>query len=242
MAVERLVKLVVRYQERLNRDSLTDILRDLIKAIGYESELRRLYPNPDEHQSRLDAVGEVVNAMASYESKARKPTLLGFLDEVVLGDRDFSDDKDKQLQRDAVVLMTMHSAKGLEFPHVYLVGMEEGILPHHRSLDDDRNVDEERRLCYVGVTRAQERLTLSFPLVRMKWGQPRETVPSRFLYELSGQADNPHEIAQRQKAIRERSRQSRKKVSGRAANASSTRKSAGSKKQSKRSTKRRRPS
>jgi DNA helicase-2/ATP-dependent DNA helicase PcrA len=242
MAVERLVKLVARYQERLNRDSLTDMLRDLIKAIGYENELRRLYPNPDEHQSRLDAVGEVVNAMASYETKARKPTLLGFLDEVMLGDRDFSDDKDKQLQRDAVVLMTMHSAKGLEFPHVYLVGMEEGILPHHRSLDDDRNVDEERRLCYVGVTRAQERLTLSLPLVRMKWGQPRDTVPSRFLYELTGQADNPQEIARRQQAIRDRSRQSRKKVSGRVANVSSTRKSAGSKKQSKRSTKRRRPS
>ncbi len=224
MAVERLVKLLVRYRQRLEHESLTDVLRDLIQAIGYEGELRRLYPNPDEHQSRLDAVGEVVNAMATYESKAKKPTLMGFLDEVVLGDRDFSDDKEKQLQRDAVVLMTMHSAKGLEFPHVYLVGMEEGILPHHRSLNDDRSVDEERRLCYVGVTRAQERLTLSLPLVRMKWGKPRDTVPSRFLYELTGQADNPQEIAQRQQAIRDRSQQNRKKPARRASNVPSGRK------------------
>jgi DNA helicase-2/ATP-dependent DNA helicase PcrA len=86
-------------------------------------------------------------------------------------------------------LLTLHSAKGLEFPHVYLVGMEEGLLPHHRSLGDASHVEEERRLCYVGVTRAQERLTLSLSLTRMKWGKPRDTIPSRFLFEITGQAD-----------------------------------------------------
>jgi len=89
-----------------------------------------------------------------------------------------------------VTLMTLHSAKGLEFPHVYMVGLEEGILPHHRSLKaDSDDVEEERRLCYVGVTRAQERLTLSLSLTRMKWGKPRDTIPSRFLYEIMGQAE-----------------------------------------------------
>ena len=72
-----------------------------------------------------------------------------------------------------------------------MVGMEEGMLPHHRSLSDgEAAIEEERRLCYVGLTRAQDRLTLSFPLTRMKWGRPRDTIPSRFLYELTGQADN----------------------------------------------------
>jgi DNA helicase-2/ATP-dependent DNA helicase PcrA len=99
------------------------------------------------------------------------------------------DDKEKQLARNAVALMTLHSAKGLEFPHVYMVGLEEGILPHHRSLKESDSVEEERRLCYVGITRAQERLTLSLSLTRMKWGKPRDTIPSRFLYEIMGQAD-----------------------------------------------------
>ena len=88
--------------------------------------------------------------------------------------------------------MTMHSAKGLEFPEVYIVGLEEGILPHHRSLEDESSIAEERRLCYVGVTRAMELLTLSMSLSRKKWGKDRDTIPSRFLYEITDQADHPN--------------------------------------------------
>jgi DNA helicase-2/ATP-dependent DNA helicase PcrA len=87
--------------------------------------------------------------------------------------------------------MTFHAAKGLEFPYVYLIGLEEGILPHRRSVDTADGVDEERRLCYVGVTRAQETLTLSCALARRKWGKPQVSHPSRFLYEMLGQADHP---------------------------------------------------
>jgi DNA helicase-2/ATP-dependent DNA helicase PcrA len=80
----------------------------------------------------------------------------------------------------------------LEFPHVYIVGLEEGVLPHHRTLkaESGDDIEEERRLAYVGVTRAQEYLTLSLPLTRMKWGKARETQPSRFLFEMTGQAEN----------------------------------------------------
>jgi DNA helicase-2/ATP-dependent DNA helicase PcrA len=197
-------RLIEEYRQRANKQSLSALTRDLIAKIDYEGELRRSYQDPSEHQARWDAVQEVVNAVAGYEAKVPRPTLAGFLDDVALGGRESDDEKEKQLQRNAIVLMTLHSAKGLEFPHVYLVGLEEGILPHHRSVAADGDaIDEERRLCYVGVTRAQERLTLSFPLMRMKWGRPRETIPSRFLYELTGQADKPRAVARRQRARRE---------------------------------------
>jgi DNA helicase-2/ATP-dependent DNA helicase PcrA len=212
--VARFVDLIQQFRKR-RRGPLSKLARDLISAIDYEGELARLYHDTDERQTRLDAVQEVVNALASYETKTRKPTLLGFLDEVALGDRDFDNEKEKQLARNAIALMTVHSAKGLEFPHVYMVGMEEGILPHRRSLKmGDGAVEEERRLCYVGVTRAEDRLTLSFPLTRMKWGKPRETIPSRFLYELTGRADNPRDIAGMQKAGRE-GRRKRRQATGR---------------------------
>src|SRR5690606_25641727 len=119
-----------------------------------------------------------------------------FLDDIALGGRESTDDKENQLQNNAIALMTLHSAKGLEFPYVYMVGMEEGILPHKRSVEVEGDaIDEERRLCYVGVTRAQEQLTLSFALTRRKWGKPRDTIPSRFLYEMTGQAENIKSLA-----------------------------------------------
>ncbi len=92
--------------------------------------------------------------------------------------------KEEKLTGDAVVLMSLHSSKGLEFPHVFLVGMEEGFLPHKKSVDETFDIDEERRLCYVGITRARRRLTLLGASRRRKYGRQELRIPSRFLEEI----------------------------------------------------------
>ena len=192
LGLDQLARIVedVAYQD--TDGSLVDLARNMVEATQYRSELERIYSDPNEFQARWNTVEQIVNSVAEYEEQAAKPRLSDFLDKLLLGEQDASDEKEKQLKKNAIALMTMHSAKGLEFPEVYMVGLEEGILPHHRSLEDDRSVDEERRLAYVGVTRAEERLTLSMCLTRMKWGKARDTLPSRFLYEISGQAEHPN--------------------------------------------------
>ncbi|MDA7977996.1 MAG: UvrD-helicase domain-containing protein [Pirellulales bacterium] len=180
--------LIDRYYKRQHQPKVAHLIRSLLAETNYQRELERLYSDPNERASRWNSVEEVVNAASSYEQHAAKPRLADFLREVALDDRPAGNEKEKELARNSVVLLTLHGAKGLEFPHVYLVGMEEGILPHQKSIDLD-DVEEERRLCYVGITRAQQRLTMSFPLARTKWGKPRPTIPSRFLFEMTGQAD-----------------------------------------------------
>jgi DNA helicase-2/ATP-dependent DNA helicase PcrA len=194
-AVTRFLRLMDSLRDRQQKLSIANLVTAVIDDTDYERELERLYPEAADCQSRLASLEEIVNAAASYEKSRRAkqaPSLEGFLDDIMLSERDDNEERESQLSRNAVALMTLHSAKGLEFPRVYLVGMEEGILPHKRSLEMSGDaIDEERRLCYVGVTRAQQHLTLSFALTRRKWGKPRESKPSRFLFEMTGQADNP---------------------------------------------------
>lgn len=192
--IAELVDMVQVFGGRAATQSPPQLIRQLIEVVGYRQELERLYPDGNELQARWNAVEEVVNAAASHAQRKKDATLATFLEDVALGGRDDQREDDKQLNRNAVMLMTLHSAKGLEFPHVYLVGMEEGLLPHHRSVAaDNAAIEEERRLCYVGMTRAQDALTMTLALNRNKWGKPRPTIPSRFLYELLGKADNPQE-------------------------------------------------
>jgi DNA helicase-2/ATP-dependent DNA helicase PcrA len=192
-SVQRFVQLIEKFRAELSKHSIAQLVAHVINETAYRDMLAKLYPDPQERESRYNSLEEIINAAASYESRRSKKSvcLSGFLDDVMLNEQDDSDDKESQLERNAVALMTLHSAKGLEFPRVYLVGMEEGILPHKRSIEvEGPAIDEERRLCYVGVTRAREHLTLSFALTRRKWGKPRPTAPSRFLYEMTGQAEN----------------------------------------------------
>ena len=186
----------VEQHKKKSPGALVDLARELIDRVDYRSEINRQYDTDEDRESRWQAVEEVVNALGQYEEKARRPSLKGFLDEITLAGREMESDKDDKFAG-AIVLMTMHAAKGLEFPNVYMVGMEEGLLPHHRSVAvEGKAIEEERRLCYVGVTRAQDLLTLSMALTRMKWGKPRDTDPSRFLFEITGQADKPQDVPQ----------------------------------------------
>lgn len=195
-AVDAFRGLIGQYRKLAKDLAPADLIRRLIAEVAYQDELARLYPNADDQQARWAAVEELVNAAAGYRQRASGPTLAGFLQEIALSGTEEEKDKESLLDRNAVALMTLHSAKGLEFTEVYLVGMEEGLLPHRHSISAAGSaVDEERRLCYVGVTRARRRLTLSLSLSRRKWGKARATEPSRFLYELTGQADNPNYLA-----------------------------------------------
>jgi superfamily I DNA/RNA helicase len=171
---------------------LAGTAKELFAAIGLEAELRREPDSREKVERRIENVEEVVNAIAAYEAREGKPSLTGFLEKVALLDRDEpgSDSKEKKLARDAVVLMSLHSSKGLEFPHVFLPGFEEGFLPHKKSVSETFDVDEERRLCYVGITRARQKLTILYAAARMKYGRPDTREVSRFLAEI------PEEVRQ----------------------------------------------
>jgi DNA helicase-2/ATP-dependent DNA helicase PcrA len=185
-ACQKFTDLVKGFRAAANHLGPLELTEKIIRDIGYQGEVERYSETTEEREARWDTVQEFVNAVALYQKTASEPTLHGFIEEIVLGESESDRDKEQQLKRNCVVLMTLHAAKGLEYPHVYMVGLEEGILPHHRSLKESDDVSEERRLAYVGVTRGEETLTLSMSLTRLKWGRTYESVPSRFLFEMIG--------------------------------------------------------
>jgi DNA helicase-2/ATP-dependent DNA helicase PcrA len=176
------------------------VLRALLDAAGYRRHLEKEYEDePNEAEARWACVEEVAAALDEHErgrpgQRDLAAVVRGFLDDFVLQVEDTERFKDDKPKGNVLRLMTLHAAKGLEFDCVWMVGMEEGLLPHHRSLNDGlQAIDEERRLCYVGVTRAKRRLMLSLCLTRTKWGKSKPSRPSRFLYELTGQAEKFNE-------------------------------------------------
>jgi DNA helicase-2/ATP-dependent DNA helicase PcrA len=193
--IHEFARMIDEYRGKLGQQPLSEMMKELLERVDYKSELTRAYKTPADVEARWNSVEELINAAALYTERAENPSLLGFLEEATLADRDDRDDDDKK-ERRALTLMTLHSAKGLEFPHVYLVGMEEGLLPHKRSILDGNGVEEERRLAYVGVTRAQDTLVLSFCRERMKWGKPRPSIPSRFLMEMRGETERAKRAAE----------------------------------------------
>lgn len=192
-ALESFVALIEQHKRWFRGGSgLAATAKELFAAIGLEDELRRDPDSREKIERRIENVREVVNALASYEERESKPSLSGFLERVALLDRDepATNSKEKKLAQDAVVLMSLHSSKGLEFPHVFLPGFEEGFLPHKKSVSEGVDVDEERRLCYVGITRAREKLTILHADKRKKYGKDEPRESSRFLAEI------PEEVRQ----------------------------------------------
>ena len=162
----------------LETETLPDFYDQLIRMTGYEDML--LAKGNEESLARLDSIRELKSSIVNYVEQADEPTLAGFLEEVSL----FTDIEQYDPDANAVVMMTMHAAKGLEFPHVMLVGFEEGLFPGAASMSDRDELEEERRLCYVAITRAMRTLSISYAQRRMLYGRTSYNRPSCFLAEL----------------------------------------------------------
>ena len=158
--------------------SLPDFYDELLIRSGYVDMLNA--KDTEENKTRLENVRELKSSIHSYIENAEVPTLAGFLEEISL----YTDLEQYNDRDDAVVMMTMHSAKGLEFPHVFLVGFEDGLFPGMRAIGDAEEMEEERRLCYVAITRAKQTLTISHAKQRMLYGRTSAALPSRFLKEI----------------------------------------------------------
>ena len=180
--INEFVNFIRVQRSKLGYNSLKDILESIMKDTGYIEELKT--ENTEEALSRIENVEELLTKVVTYEESTDEPTLAGFLEEVAL----IADIDSLENSSDYVVLMTIHSAKGLEFPRVYLSGMEDGVFPSYMCLnsDDPTDIEEERRLCYVAITRAMKKLFISCARARMVRGETQYNKMSRFVSEIPG--------------------------------------------------------
>ena len=165
---------------RAKKDNIkiSDLIKETLNKTGYTKALED--EDTTEAETRLENIEEFLTVAMEFEEQMAENSLEEFLEGITLSsDLDNADD-----QEDSVTLMTLHSAKGLEFPVVFLVGMEEGIFPGYKSIGEQKELEEERRLCYVGVTRAKENLFLTNSRQRTTFGSTTHNPPSRFLQEI----------------------------------------------------------
>ena len=180
--LESFAAMIEYFRKEAEHLSITELMEEILTETGYVEELKA--EGEEEAEARLQNIDEFLNKIAAYEESCEEelPTLSGFLEEVALvADIDSLDE-----ESDYVVLMTLHSAKGLEFPYVYLAGMEDGIFPSYMTItaDDPTEIEEERRLCYVGITRAKKELAMTCARRRMIRGETQYNKMSRFLKEV----------------------------------------------------------
>lgn len=188
------VTFIQTLRSKVGHISVSDLLDEIIEETGYVRELEA--EDTEESRARIENIDELISKVTAYEEDTQNPTLSGFLEEVALvADIDTVDEN-----QDRVLLMTLHSAKGLEFPYVYMTGMEDGIFPSYMTIssDDPGELEEERRLCYVGITRAMQELTLTSAQMRMIRGENQYSKVSRFIREI------PRELVEIDRDIQER--------------------------------------
>jgi DNA helicase-2/ATP-dependent DNA helicase PcrA len=169
--------LIEGLRQELEGASVSRLLEHTIKTTAYEGYLREHFDDADE---RLANLGELLDAAADYDAGPSPDGLRGFLEEATLA----SDQDALDARSDTVKLMTLHAAKGLEFDHVFVAGVEEGLLPLVGEAEKAEELEEERRLLYVGITRARKSATLTFAHFRRQYGLEEARIPSRFLEEL----------------------------------------------------------
>ena len=171
--------LILSLSEMSRREPASAAIAKVLDQSGYLQDLRE--ERSEEAEGRIENLAELVSAAREYEGREAEPSLAAFVDRLSL----LSEADESEGAEDArVLLMTLHAAKGLEFPAVIIAGLEEGLFPHSRSADEDETLEEERRLCYVGMTRARRQLYLTSAGRRRVFGEYRATEPSRFLSEI----------------------------------------------------------
>lgn len=174
------VTMIQTFRSKLEFYGLEDLIKDLIETTGYMKTLEE--SDEEDAESRIENIDELISKIVAFEEIHDRPTLGEFLEEVAL----VADIDKVEEGSNRVLLMTLHSAKGLEFPHVYMAGMEDGIFPSYMTIvsDDPTEIEEERRLAYVGITRAKEDLTLCYAKLRMIRGEMQMNAISRFVKEI----------------------------------------------------------
>ncbi len=181
-AAREFSNLIRNYTNQQEYLSVTELVEEVIDKTGYREMLQ--VENTIESQSRLENIDEFLSVTKAFEANSEDKSLVGFLTDLALvADIDQLDEKNEESQ-ESVTLMTLHSAKGLEFPVVFLLGLEEGVFPHSRSLMDDQEMEEERRLAYVGITRAEQELFLTNAQMRTLYGRTNMNPVSRFIREI----------------------------------------------------------
>ncbi len=178
--LDSFVTMIQGFRSKVEYYGLEGLIKDVIETTGYVSELEA--SDDEDAENRIENIDELISKVVAFETEHDEPTLGEFLEEVAL----VADIDNVESGNNKVLLMTLHSAKGLEFPHIYLAGMEDGIFPGYMTIasDDPGDMEEERRLAYVGITRAKEDLTLSCARMRMIRGETQMNAVSRFVREI----------------------------------------------------------
>lgn len=192
------ITIISELQQFSNQHNVAEIIKEINIKSGYQRDLNALkLKNPVDAETRIENIDELENVGAKFMKLNPNANLQDFLDSIALE----SDVDNYEEAEENVTLMTLHAAKGLEFKVVFLIGLEDGLFPHSRALFEEDEMEEERRLCYVGVTRAQEKLFLTHALSRYQYGETKYNIASRFLREIPDESieklNNPNDDMQR---------------------------------------------